>query len=206
MLKAARTSPAVTTVAAARTSPTVTTVAAACTSPTVTTVAAARTSPTVTTEAAACTSPTVTMVAAACTSPTVTTVAAARTSPTVTTAETTTPTITTDTSFNISLPLGETPAQIEECFLESEPVPNDVLADGPIKFETIIGGSKKGNDLLVDGNGFTYHGKYVGKRTSSWVCSTHASRKCYAVVSQTGGTFTRGKRLHNHPGDPGASQ
>ena len=108
------------------------------------------------------------------------------------------------TSFNVSLPLSEVADQVSETSLLCPP-PDDIIAEQPISFEIVEGGLKKGGDIVVDTCGFTYARTFVGKTTTTWICSARGSKKCFSTVNQRGTTFTKGKRhAHNHPAETGA--
>ena len=86
------------------------------------------------------------------------------------------------TSFNVSLQLSEVADQISETSVLCSP-PDDIIAEQPISFEIVEGGSKKGGDILVDTYGFTHARKFVGK-TTTWICSAHGSMKCSSTVNR----------------------
>ena len=72
-------------------------------------------------------------------------------------------------------------------------------------YTMIEGGTRRGGNLLVDSDGFTYvvKGK-PGPTCTPWRCSVRGkTRKCPASVKQVGHTFTPGLHPHNHEGDPG---
>lgn len=78
-----------------------------------------------------------------------------------------------------------------------ETPPEALLPDQPIAYEIIPGGTVKGGDLLADNQGYTYARSRRRPRVTTWTCSNRG-KKCAATVRQTGDTFERGSREHNH--------
>ncbi|KAK3884923.1 hypothetical protein Pcinc_010766 [Petrolisthes cinctipes] len=110
----------------------------------------------------------------------------------------------TPNGFNITLPIDDiTPAA--ETSLDDEALPTTILADTPVTYKIVSGGTRKGSSLLADSLGFTYTRKRKSSISVTWICS-YRGKKCYATISQQIGTmnFKCGHHQHTHPGDPGA--
>lgn len=68
----------------------------------------------------------------------------------------------TPSGFNITLPIDDLmPAA--ETSLDDEALPTTILADTPVTYKIVSGGTRKGSSLLADSLGFTY----TRKRESS---------------------------------------
>ena len=99
------------------------------------------------------------------------------------------------------------PTHLEESNLQSSiPTPDMDTKDEDLPlFKIVIGGSKKGGDILVN-HGYTYNkdGKPNSKGNQRWKCSVRNKKlNCLASVTQRGDTFTTGKHQHIcSPKDP----
>ena len=92
------------------------------------------------------------------------------------------------------------PTYLEESNLQSSiPTPDMDTTDEDLPlFKIVIGGSKKGGDILVN-HGYTYNkdGKPNSKGDQRWKCSVRTKKlNCLASVTQRGDTFTTGKHQH----------
>ena len=69
--------------------------------------------------------------------------------------------------------------------------------------QIIEGGTKKGGELLVDSDGFTYPLKRDNNRGKTWICSAR-HKKCPAKVLRLMGSkqFVRNGRKHTHLPNP----
>ncbi|XP_068228043.1 uncharacterized protein [Palaemon carinicauda] len=106
--------------------------------------------------------------------------------------------------FNIILPIDNiTP--FAETSLVDEALPTTILADTPVTYKIVSGGTRKCSSLLADSLGFTYTRKRESSVSVTWICS-YRGKKYYATISQQLGTmnFKSGHHQHTHPGDPGA--
>ena len=109
----------------------------------------------------------------------------------------------TPNSFNITLLIDDiTP--VAETSLDDEALPTTILADTPVTYRIVSGGTRKGSSLLTDSLGFTYTKKQESSVSVKWICS-YCGKRCYAIVSQQIGTmnFKSGHHQNTHPGDPG---
>jgi hypothetical protein len=90
---------------------------------------------------------------------------------------------------------------VEEASVGEEPLPDIIVEDGPVTYNLIEGGTRRGYVLLADSIGFTYSKKRQTGVAVSWRCRIG---KCPATVCQLVGTndYTRGPRQHDHPNDP----
>ena len=85
-----------------------------------------------------------------------------------------------------------------------DPPPREVVLPDKIDYEILKSGIKRGNDMLVSNQGFSYTvlRKNKSGSTTYWRCTERSSKSyCNATVAQTGDEIKHGSSHHNHPPD-----
>ena len=90
----------------------------------------------------------------------------------------------------------------------AEPAPAVARAtEGPVTYQKVDTGTKRGCHKLVDSLGYTYNVKSRGKTpyTLTWQCTVRSKKMmCLATVREKGGSFTAGPQPHRHAPEKGA--
>ena len=111
-----------------------------------------------------------------------------------------------DSDGHTAHPSYEIPAEVEETSLTNATFhPEDFSASFEISYEVVKGGTKRGKDLLVDSQGYTYNQRKARcEYKVQWECTVGSKHtRCYATVKQFNYTFTRGNKDHCHPPEKG---
>lgn len=93
---------------------------------------------------------------------------------------------------SLYLPRVQAPVPLEEISIADEPPAADMSNDYVAPFTVVVGGSAKGNDLLVETIGYSYNIKRKSETTTSWWCSVRNKKvRCPASYSK-GRLFSKG--------------
>ncbi|XP_052226200.1 uncharacterized protein LOC127841419 [Dreissena polymorpha] len=112
-----------------------------------------------------------------------------------------------DRTFNISNREIEQPNLPLDDSVRERPLDAVIPEDGPITYDVVTGGTKRGGKKLVSSDGHSYTAKRSNGGRKYWQCSVrNKAKKCYANVKQFGDIYTASLGGHTHPANPGMSK